>query len=55
MINIDGNFVYDERRVPLAKVLDFGRYVRVIRQPACSVGDYFAILTFLLDWGYRVV
>jgi len=55
MIKIGGDYVYDERRVPLAIVLDFGRYVKVIRQPACSVGDYFAILTFLLDWGYRVV
>lgn len=55
MINIDGRTVVDERKTPLAKITDFGKYVRVNRLPACSIGDYFAILTWLNDWGYTAI
>lgn len=55
MISIDGRIVVDEQKTPLAKVHDYGKYVKVRRLPACTIGDYFAILNWLTDWGYYVV
>lgn len=55
MINIDGRTVVDERKVPLARLYDYGVYVKVKRLPASTVGDYFAILNWLTDWGYNVI
>lgn len=55
MININGRTVYDDRKIPLAKLEDHGTHVRVRRLPACSIGTFFAILNWLTDWGYRAV
>lgn len=53
-MKIDGKVVYDERQLPLALLYDFGSHIRVKRLCACSIGDYFAILTWLVDKGYNV-
>lgn len=55
MINIDNRIVVDENKTQLAKVFDYGKYVKVKRLPACSLGDYFAILAWLDDWGYTAI
>ena len=52
MINIDNRVVVDEAGRRLAWLFDNGKFVRVKRLPACTIGDYFAILSWLLDWGY---
>lgn len=43
--------VWDGHRL-LARVIDYGYYVRVKPEPCCSLGEYFAVLTFLADLGY---
>lgn len=55
MINIDGMCVVDADKNKLARITDYGKYIRVRRLPACSLGDYFAILTWLDDWGYVAI
>ena len=55
MINIDGRIIVDERQVPLAKIHDFGKFLKVRRLPACTIGDYFVILNWLNEWGYNAI
>lgn len=55
MINIDNRLVVDETGKRLAKISYYGKRVRVNRLPACSLGDYFAILLWLDDWGYHAI
>lgn len=55
MINIDNRVVIDEKGRRLASIVDYGNFVKVKRFPACSVGDYFAVLTWLNDWGYTAI
>jgi hypothetical protein len=53
-MKLDGKVVYDERQLPLALLYDYGSFIRVRRLCACSIGDYFAILTWLVDKGFDV-
>lgn len=39
---------------PMASVREDGKFFRVDPFPACSVGDYFLILTWMQENGYRV-
>ena len=55
MINIDGDTVIDKYGRQLARLSDYGRYVKVKRLQACTIGDYFAILNWLMDWGYNAI
>lgn len=55
MINIDNRVVVDEKGTRLAKIFDYGKFVKVKMLPACSIGDYFCILTWLNDWGYNAI
>lgn len=43
--------VWDGYRL-LARVIDYGYYVRVKPEPCCSVGEYFAVLSFLNGLGF---
>ena len=49
MYKEEANTVYDEKGRALAKidVLHNGRRIR--RTPACTIGEYFAILSWLMD------
>lgn len=54
MINIDGSTIVDKKGRKLASIVGEGKEVEVHRLPASSIGDYFAVLTWLIDWGYEV-
>ena len=45
----EANTVYDEKGRALAKIDVFHSGRRLRRTPACSLGEYFAILTWLMD------
>lgn len=55
MMNIDGKIVVDQLGRHLAKLMDYGKYIRVKRLPACTLGDYFVILNWLSEWGYNAI
>lgn len=44
-----GNTIYDERGRALATVWYFGKRRAIERTPACTIGEYFAILSWLMD------
>ena len=37
----------------LVRLEDHGSYYRALKLPRCSIGDYFAVLSCLVDWGYN--
>lgn len=41
--------VYDEKNRMLARVVYYGERMVLERTPACSIGEYFAILSWLMD------
>ena len=43
------NIIYDENNRILARIVYFGKRKTVERTPACTLGEYFAILTWLLE------
>lgn len=45
----EANTIYDEKGRELAKVDVFRSGRRIRRTPACTIGEYFAILTWLMD------
>jgi len=45
----EANSVYDERGRELARIETFRNRRRVKRTPACTLGEYFAILSWLMD------
>lgn len=45
----EANTIYDEKGRELAKIDIYGHSRRIRRTPACSIGEYFAILTWLMD------
>ena len=52
-MKIGGDFlVWDGQRL-LAKVVDYGSYCRVYREPGCTIGEFFAVLTFLNGFGFN--
>jgi len=51
LLNLNGCVIKDERGIPLATLYEEGRIVRVVREPACGLGMYFYILSYLNDLG----
>lgn len=47
--------VKDENGKVLARVFEVGGVLHVYRTPACSIGTYFCILSFLEELGYKVL
>ena len=37
----------------LVRLVDHGSYYRALKLPRCSIGDYFAVLSYLMDLGYN--
>ena len=48
---MNGTYVWSGDRL-LAMLKDEGDYLRVVRTHACSIGEYFWILSELFDLGY---
>lgn len=48
------NLIVDEKNRTLASVALNDGHVEIHRFPCCSIGEYFAILSFLMDEGYIV-
>lgn len=45
----EANMVYDENGRALAIIDNYRHNRRVRRTPACTIGEYFAILTWLIE------
>ena len=54
IINVNGCVVKDYDGVRLAHLQEVDGVVEVIREPACGIGMYFHILSYLLDLGFDV-
>lgn len=56
MLNLHGCVVKDERGMLLANLYKdhYSDRIRVVRNPSCSIGMYFHIMSLLLDLGYNV-
>ncbi len=48
-MRISKNSVFDKDGRKLARLVDYGDYKKVERTPCCSIGDYFAILVWLME------
>ena len=44
--------VWDGDRL-LARVLDHGGFCRVLREPCCTIGEFFLVLSTLKDFGFN--
>lgn len=44
-----GNTIFDERGRALAKFVYYGKRRDIERTPTCTIGEYFAILSWLMD------
>ncbi len=51
---IEGNALYDDKGLLLARIVVRDGEMHVVREPRCSIGDDFAILTMLHEKGYRI-
>ena len=54
ILNVDGCVVKTYDGVRLAKLREVDGAIEVIREPACGLGMYFHILSYLLDLGFDV-
>ena len=52
MIEAGDVYVYGRGRI-LARLEDHGTYYLVLKHPACTIGEYFYILSYLMDLGYN--
>ena len=52
--SVNGNAVLDPDGNQVAMIAVKGGELYLKREPRCSIGDYFAILTMLNDKGYKV-
>lgn len=43
------NTIYDENGRPLVKIVNYGKKKRLERTAACTIGEYFAILSWMMD------
>ena len=50
-----GDYVVDEGGRKLARLAPDGWRIRVLRLPRCTIGDFFAILTWLNELGYVAI
>lgn len=48
-----GDFLVWNGERLLARVVDYGAFCRAFREPCCSIGEYFAVLSFLNDMGFN--
>jgi len=48
-MRIQGGYIIDDKGKKLAEIYKRGRGVEVERLPACSIGKYFEILTWLAE------
>lgn len=54
MYCLDGFFVKNDRGYIIAELSGKGRSLKIRKTPACSIGEYFEILTYLYELGYFV-
>lgn len=54
ILNVDGCVVRDYDGVDLAILRERDGMVEVLRCPACGLGMYFRILSYLVDLGFDV-
>lgn len=54
VINLHNCLVKDEHGNVLAKLVEEGDFVRVVRSSRCSIGTYFYILWYLSELGWDV-
>ena len=54
LIKVNGCIVKDDDGRELARLEEVGRKVRVHRLPACSIGMYLYILTYLKGLGFTI-
>lgn len=51
---LESNTVYDDKDRALATISFVNKVPRVRRTCACTIGEYFAILTWLIDFDEQV-
>ena len=54
LIKVNGCIVRDEEGNSLARLEEVDRRVRVHKLPACSIGMYLYILTYLKELGFKI-
>lgn len=54
MFDMDGCLVKNAQGVPMARLSEEGDLIIVKRLPACSLGFYFYILSYLKELGFEV-
>ena len=48
-MRIEHNAIFDDRGRALVKILNYNDSVHYERTPACTIGEYFAALTWLME------
>jgi len=49
-----GNVIYDENNRALVRYVYYGKERVIERTPGCTIGEYFAVLTWLLERNEQV-